>query len=102
MIPCQRCNSTTWSSLSGGICNVCIATEKEEIAQKQGLMLVQLSSRRFIVVKMEGAVRETHSPVGRTKIPTHVYLGGRLVFGPETIDSCIKYIKENTKPITDY
>ena len=63
------------------------------IAQEQGLAIVQLSPRKFSVVKISKSsgfrlIYETY----------HTYLGTETVFTGK-YDECLQYIGKNTKPL---
>jgi len=56
-----------------------------ELARKQGLVLVQFSARRFIVVQVAQTKGFTHTPRGY-----RTWLDGSIVFGPAPYDKCIE------------
>jgi len=63
------------------------------IAQDQGLVLVQLSPRKFSVVQISKTsgfrlIHETY----------HTFLGTETLFTGK-YDECLRYIGENTKPL---
>jgi hypothetical protein len=50
--PCRQCGTTTWHSLTDGICDACRDRADFEEALARGLIIVQISTNRHIVVRL--------------------------------------------------
>ena len=65
----------------------------KEFAYHQGISLVRLTPRRFIVVVNTGL---TMPMVGNNQI---VYMGGQIMCGPASHEDCFEFIKNYCKPL---
>lgn len=59
----------------------------KEFAVKQGLSLIQLTPRRYIVINFNSAIS-----LGPATIARKIYFLGQKVFGPDTHENCKNYL----------
>lgn len=67
----------------------------QEHCRKQGLILVRMSPRRYMVVQTEGATWNHAATADKAA----AYFTGRPVFGPATMAQCVKWIAEYGTPL---
>lgn len=63
-----------------------------ELAMRQGLMLVKLSPRRWLVIRHQSMSGSVFSHEGG---PRRTHMSGHVKFGPATEEACKAWISEN-------
>jgi hypothetical protein len=74
---------------------------RKDHALSQKLSLVQLSARRYGVIRIDSLAGVFNSSLyGGEEGSFHSQINSTLVFGPATFEKCREYIVQNAAPLT--